>query len=245
MTPGDLGRRVRRNPVPDDRKAPPAGAFHICYCLAVRPPLALVAYTTSVPWPPDAPLPLGVRLLTQEEAAAPNQQRAFRLHLNRQAKDSARCTVDSEPGCAQWRRDRNGASPAAPGTLRDNTGTRETLRTEHSAPRGVTVPPSVLVGSRPCRRCRVVCPSCCWAGFVGRTVPSRASGGLMLKSVDRVTPIASFADLIDGVDDPGIRAIGIISTAVLTDRIQPFSDPVLKVMKRVAVCGLGERRDGA
>ena len=59
---------------------------HICYCLAVRPPLVLVAYTTSVPWPPNTPLPFGVRLFTREEAATLNQQQAFRLHLNRQAR---------------------------------------------------------------------------------------------------------------------------------------------------------------
>ncbi len=62
------------------------GLSHVCCCLAVRSPLALVAYTTSIPWPPNAPLPFGVRLFTQEEAAALNQQRAFRLHLNRQAR---------------------------------------------------------------------------------------------------------------------------------------------------------------
>jgi len=71
---------------PTTEKPRQPGLSHVCYCLAVRPPLALVAYTTSVPWPPNAPLPLGVRLFTQEEAAALNQQRAFRLHLNRQAR---------------------------------------------------------------------------------------------------------------------------------------------------------------
>jgi hypothetical protein len=62
------------------------GLLHIGYCLAVRPPLALVAYTTSAPWPPGAPLPFGVRLFTQSGAAVLNQKRAFRLHLNRQAR---------------------------------------------------------------------------------------------------------------------------------------------------------------
>lgn len=52
----------------------------------MHPPLVLVAYTTSVPWPPNTPLPLGVRLFTRDEAAVLNQQRAFRLHLNRQAR---------------------------------------------------------------------------------------------------------------------------------------------------------------
>lgn len=32
------------------------------------------------------PLPLGVRLFTQQEAIALNQRRGFRLHLNRQAR---------------------------------------------------------------------------------------------------------------------------------------------------------------
>jgi len=71
---------------PTTEKPRQPGLPHICYCLAVRPPLALVAYTTSAPWPPDAPLPLGIRLFTQEEAIALNQRRAFRLHLNRQAR---------------------------------------------------------------------------------------------------------------------------------------------------------------
>jgi hypothetical protein len=62
------------------------GLPHICYCLAIRPPLALVAYTTSAAWPPDTPLPFGVRLFRQQEAIALNQRRAFRLHLNRQAR---------------------------------------------------------------------------------------------------------------------------------------------------------------
>nr|WP_294544329.1 hypothetical protein [uncultured Rhodopila sp.] len=62
------------------------GLPHICYCLGVRPPLALVAYTTSAVWPAGVPLPLGVRAFTAREAAALNQARAFRLHLNRQAR---------------------------------------------------------------------------------------------------------------------------------------------------------------
>jgi hypothetical protein len=35
------------------------GLSHICYCLGVRPPLALMAYTTSAPWPAYIPLPFG------------------------------------------------------------------------------------------------------------------------------------------------------------------------------------------
>ena len=70
---------------PTTEKPRLAGLLHICHCLAVRPPLVLVAYTISVPWPPNTPVPFGIRLFTREEAAALNQQRAFRLHLNRQA----------------------------------------------------------------------------------------------------------------------------------------------------------------
>jgi hypothetical protein len=71
---------------PTAEKPRQPGLSHVCHCLVVRPPVVLVAYTTSVPWPPNAPLPFGVRLVRQEEAAALNQRRAFRLHLNRQAR---------------------------------------------------------------------------------------------------------------------------------------------------------------
>ena len=62
------------------------GLPHIAYCLGVRPPLALMAYTTSAPWPPSVHLPFGVRIFTATEAGMLNQRRAFRLHLNRQAR---------------------------------------------------------------------------------------------------------------------------------------------------------------
>jgi hypothetical protein len=71
---------------PTKEKPREPGLSHICYCLAVRPPLALVAYTTSVPWPEGIPLTLGVKLFTKTEAAGLNQNSAFRLHLNRQAR---------------------------------------------------------------------------------------------------------------------------------------------------------------
>jgi hypothetical protein len=61
------------------------GLLHIGYCLAVRHPLALIAYSTAQPWPRGM-LPPGVRIFTREEAAALGQQRPFRLHLNRQAR---------------------------------------------------------------------------------------------------------------------------------------------------------------
>lgn len=62
------------------------GLRHVCFCLGVRPPLALMAYTTSAQRPAGIPLPFGVRIFTAEEAAALNRARAFRLHLNRQAR---------------------------------------------------------------------------------------------------------------------------------------------------------------
>lgn len=71
---------------PTSEKPREPGLLHICYCLAVRPPLALFAYTTSVPWPAGIPLPVGVRVFTHAEAVSLNQRRAFRLHLNRQAR---------------------------------------------------------------------------------------------------------------------------------------------------------------
>ena len=90
------------------------GLVHICYCLAVRPPLVLIAYTTTAPWPPGVPLPFGFRVFSQDEAIALNQRRAFRLHLNRQAR-----VVLSDT----WFPDLNGAHQGvvamAPARLRD------------------------------------------------------------------------------------------------------------------------------
>ena len=59
--------------------------LHICYCLGVTPSLAIVAYTTSRPWPPGAPTPLGIRLFAAEEARLLDQ-RPFVLDLRRLAK---------------------------------------------------------------------------------------------------------------------------------------------------------------
>lgn len=61
------------------------GLLHIAYCLAVRQPLALVAYATSQLAPARVPVPLGVSVFTAEEAALLNQ-RPFALHVNRQAR---------------------------------------------------------------------------------------------------------------------------------------------------------------
>lgn len=61
------------------------GLLHIAYVLAVRPPLALVAYSTSQIWPESVPKPFGLRVFTADEAKNLNQ-RPFALHLHRQAK---------------------------------------------------------------------------------------------------------------------------------------------------------------
>ena len=71
---------------PTSEKPRQPGLPHIGYCLAVLPPLALVAYTTSAPWLPGTPLPAGSRVFTRDEALALNQQRGFRLVLSRQAR---------------------------------------------------------------------------------------------------------------------------------------------------------------
>lgn len=61
------------------------GPLHICYCFAVTRPIALVAYSSSQPWPAGGPLPLGVRIFEAAEAARLNQ-RPFVLYLNRLAR---------------------------------------------------------------------------------------------------------------------------------------------------------------
>jgi len=61
------------------------GLLHICYCLAVARPVALVAYTSSRPWPAGTPIPLGVRIFGKVEAASLNQL-PFVLYLNRLAR---------------------------------------------------------------------------------------------------------------------------------------------------------------
>jgi hypothetical protein len=86
---------------PTTEKPRQPGLPHICYCLAVRPPLGLVAYTTSAPWPPKTPLPLGVRRFSQEEAIALNQRRAFRLHLIPGSEKIDACAAVSWPRVSQ------------------------------------------------------------------------------------------------------------------------------------------------
>ena len=99
---------------PTSQRPRQPGLVHICYCLAIRPPLALMAYTTTAAWAPGVPLPFGVRSFSQEEAMALNQRRAFRLHLNRQA-----CMVMSEAWFPDLHAAHQGVIALAPPRLRD------------------------------------------------------------------------------------------------------------------------------
>jgi hypothetical protein len=60
--------------------------LHIGYVLGRTAAEAMVAYTTSRPWPTHVPLPSGARLFDADEAARLNQSRAFMLRLDVLAK---------------------------------------------------------------------------------------------------------------------------------------------------------------
>src|SRR4051812_3648663 len=70
---------------PTHEKPREPGLLHICYCLGIAPPVALVAYTATTFWPTDLPVPPGIRIFGRQEAATLNQA-PFVLHLNRLAK---------------------------------------------------------------------------------------------------------------------------------------------------------------
>lgn len=59
-----------------------AGLLHIGYVLIVANRGAIVAYTTSQPWPAGTPLPADARLFDVQEAARINQSRSFLLRLD-------------------------------------------------------------------------------------------------------------------------------------------------------------------
>jgi hypothetical protein len=82
MVPGAF---VRVN-FPTREKPRQPGLLHIGFVLAVAATEALVAYTTSQPWPSGTPLPAGARLFDVEEAASLNQSRAFIIRLDVLAK---------------------------------------------------------------------------------------------------------------------------------------------------------------
>jgi hypothetical protein len=56
--------------------------LHIGYVLTAANQEAIVAFTTSQPWPAGTPLPAGARLFDAREAAQLNQSRAFMLRLD-------------------------------------------------------------------------------------------------------------------------------------------------------------------
>jgi len=58
------------------------GLLHIGYVIGATARDAVVAYTTSQPWPVDIPLPLGARVFSPAEAAALNQNRGFLLRMD-------------------------------------------------------------------------------------------------------------------------------------------------------------------
>jgi hypothetical protein len=65
------------------REAPAQpGLLHIGYVLGIAAAHAMIAYTTSQPWPPKVPLPAGARLFDAEAAARLNQSRAFMIRFD-------------------------------------------------------------------------------------------------------------------------------------------------------------------
>jgi hypothetical protein len=82
MVPGAFVRVL----FPTREKPHQPGLPHIGYILGVAAGYAMVAYTTSQPWPADTPLPAGARLFDTREAARLNQSRAFLLRLDILAK---------------------------------------------------------------------------------------------------------------------------------------------------------------
>ena len=71
---------------PTREKPRKPGLLHIGYILVSSPVEAMVAYTTSQPWPTETPLSAGVRLFTAVEAKRLNQSRPFVLPLDVLAK---------------------------------------------------------------------------------------------------------------------------------------------------------------
>jgi hypothetical protein len=82
MVPGAFVRLY----FPTQEKPRQPGLLHIGYVLGATATEAMIAYTTSQPWPAHTPLPAGVRLFDAEEAAWMNQSRAFVLRLDILAK---------------------------------------------------------------------------------------------------------------------------------------------------------------
>jgi hypothetical protein len=58
------------------------GLLHIGYVLGSTASEAMVAYTTSQPWPAATPLPAGARYFDEDEARSLNQSKPFTLRLD-------------------------------------------------------------------------------------------------------------------------------------------------------------------
>lgn len=71
---------------PTREKPRQPGLLHIGYILIVTATEAIVAYTTSQPWPTGMPLPAGARVFTVDEARGLSQSRAFLMRLDVLAK---------------------------------------------------------------------------------------------------------------------------------------------------------------
>ncbi len=82
MLPGAFVRVL----FPTREKPRQPGLLHIGYVLGSSAVEAMVAYSTSQPWPANTPVPAGVRLFDAEEAARLNQSRGFVLRLDVLAK---------------------------------------------------------------------------------------------------------------------------------------------------------------
>jgi hypothetical protein len=78
MVPGAFVRVLF--PTREEPRRP--GLRHIGYVLGATAGYAMVAYTTSQPWPADTPLPAGARLFSAREAMELIQSRGFRLRLD-------------------------------------------------------------------------------------------------------------------------------------------------------------------
>jgi hypothetical protein len=82
MPPGAFVRVL----FPTREKPRQPGLLHIGYVLGGSGIEAMVAYSTSQPWPANTPVPAGVRLFDADEAARLNQSRGFVLRLDVLAK---------------------------------------------------------------------------------------------------------------------------------------------------------------
>jgi len=82
MPPGAFVRVL----FPTHEKPRHPGLLHIGYVLGSTTAEAMVAYTTSQPWPVATPMPAGARFFDAEEAKSLNQSKPFILRLDVLAK---------------------------------------------------------------------------------------------------------------------------------------------------------------